>query len=675
MSDNIKNSKSWFDRRLLVIVVIAFALLLFVFSWLGIQTSRRDSFKLLVMQGTTFAEALAQASGNAIASESFNDYLIHRRFHELALYISDMSEVDKNKNQLSTMVLRHNLDAIYIFDTLGQITYEGTDIDQRKALPGFVINEIKALAVNPESFYILLLQENELPGDAVHYYLEISNTLDEVIVIAADAQYYTESLKNTQIGYLIQDMAREAGVEYIIYQASDGIIFSSRKTGELLSIESDPFLTEALESDTIFHRKYMFQDEEVLELVRPFAIDEYPFGLFRVGLSLNSYNDVSQSFDNQMILLTVVLFGLMLVALLYFNSRQKRKQIFRRYSEIKSTTSTIFDQMTTGVASIDNEGAVTLCNKSFEKIIGIKSSLDRQWDEIISFAELKLEILKKYSNKHEELEIVLNIDGKQKTLLVAVSEVIYYTNDPPGLVIVIYDVTELKTYEQESIRKERLSEMGNLAAGVAHEIRNPLNTISIAAQRLASEFRPEQNNEDFLAFTREIRSETKRLNEIITKFLALAREDIKKHAPINLERFINEMVRFISVEADELDIRILSEIEKDLIIEGDIDSLKQVFTNLFNNTKEAFTNQDSKIIAIKVIKSAEHVIISFADNGPGISPEIREKVITPYFTTKEAGTGLGLPTVHKIITGMHGSVSIKKAELGGVEIVLKLPGK
>ncbi len=672
MSDKTTNHKRWFDRRLLVTVIIVLALLLFVFTWLGIQASRRDSFKLLVMQGTTFAEALAQASGNAIASESFNDYLVHRRFHEIVIVLSNMSVSDKNENQLSLLAVRHNLNAIYLCDTSGQILSEGITNNQKPVLPDFVINEIKSLSANPESFYVLLLQQNELPGESIHYYLEISNTLDEVIVIAANAQYYTESLKNTQIGYLVQNMAREAGVEYIIYQAQDGIIFSSRKTGELLSIESDPFLTEALESDTIFHRKYLFQDNEVLELVRPFAIDEYPFGLFRVGLTLNSYNTVSQSFDRQMMLLSVILFGLMLVGILYFNSRQKRKRISRQYSEIKSTTNTIFDQMTTGVASIDANGVITLVNNAFENIVGIKSLLNRDWDEVIKAAELQINALKKYSNKHEELEITLKVSNKEKTLLIAVSEVIYDESYRPGLVVVVYDVTDLKKYENESIRKERLSEMGNLAAGVAHEIRNPLNTISIAAQRLAAEYKPEQNNEEFLTFTSEIRSETKRLNEIITKFLALAREDIKMQTPINLEKFITEIVYFISVEADELGIKISTKLEPDLIIKVNVDSLKQIITNLFNNAKEALANQVTKIIEIKTVKSDDNVMISFSDNGPGVSSELREKVMMPYFTTKEAGTGLGLPTVHRIINEMNGSVSIEKSELGGAAVVLKL---
>ncbi|MFH2050547.1 MAG: ATP-binding protein [bacterium] len=672
MSEKYKNTKSWFDRRLLVIVIIAFALLLFIFTWWGIQASRRDSFKLLVMQGTTFAEALAQASENAIASESFNDYLVHRRFHEIALFIADMPEKDVREDQLSVMALRHNLDALYICDTSGQILAEGTGVGSKKILPDFVSNEIKSLAANPESFYVLLLQQNELPQESIHYYLEITNNLDKVIVIAADAQYYTEALKNTQIGYLVQNMAREAGVEYIIYQSLEGIIFSSRKTGELLSIKSDPFLTEALDSDTIFHRKYVFQDKEVLELVRPFAIDEYPFGLFRVGLSLSSYNNVSKSYDRQMVLLTVVLFGFLLVGLLYFNSRQKRKQILRQYSEIKLTTSTIFDQMATGVASIDADGLVTLANKAFINIIGVKSLLNKQWNEIIIAPELKLENLKLFSNKNEEFEIELNIHGELKTLLVAVSDVVFYESYPHGMVVVVYDVTELKKYEHESIRKERLSEMGNLAAGVAHEIRNPLNTISIAAQRLALEYKPEDNNEEFIAFTNEIRSETKRLNEIITKFLALAREDVKKHSPINLEIFTKDFVRFITAEADELGIEISLDVEAGLIVDGEIDSLKQVFTNLFNNAKEALAKQDKKIIAIRAAREDEKVIITFSDNGPGINPEIRKKVITPYYTTKEAGTGLGLPTVHRIISEMHGSLTIADSELGGAKIIIKL---
>jgi len=109
-------------------------------------------------------------------------------------------------------------------------------------------------------------------------------------------------------------------------------------------------------------------------------------------------------------------------------------------------------------------------------------------------------------------------------------------------------------YERQAQRRERLSEMGNLAAGVAHEIRNPLNTISIAAQRLAREFKPTANQDQYTAFTGQIRTETGRLNDIITRFLALARDDRRVRAVVEFDNLLYEIGSLLKIEGDGLGI-------------------------------------------------------------------------------------------------------------------------
>ncbi|MEA3297386.1 MAG: ATP-binding protein, partial [candidate division Zixibacteria bacterium] len=217
-----------------------------------------------------------------------------------------------------------------------------------------------------------------------------------------------------------------------------------------------------------------------------------------------------------------------------------------------------------------------------------------------------------------------------------------------------------------------LSEMGNLAAGVAHEIRNPLNTISIAAQRLASEFDPGEQRESYRAITSQIRAETKRLNEIITRFLALARGEKKRYQPVRLDKLIAEISRFYEMEARKLGIKLSVDVDPGLTIEADSDSLKQVFSNLFNNSKEALDGEPG---AIKITaKSHENSVeIMFSDSGPGIDTNIRDRVFSPYFTTRDGGTGLGLPTVYKIISDLGGEVRVQDSEFRGTAFVITFP--
>ena len=271
-----------------------------------------------------------------------------------------------------------------------------------------------------------------------------------------------------------------------------------------------------------------------------------------------------------------------------------------------------------------------------------------------------------------EKEVSLTVDDVSRTLLVAASPLEPDEGRPSGVVVVVYDITRLRKFERESARKERLSEMGNLAAGVAHEIRNPLNTISIAVQRLAGEFEPIENRTDYEAITTQIRDETKRLNDIITRFLALARGEKRRYRRIRLDELITEIGRFFEPEARQLGIELSVRTDSDLTIEADLDSLKQVFSNLFNNAKEALAGKGGGIV-IAAKGRQKSVEILFADTGPGIPVGIREKMFTPYFTTKDGGTGLGLPTVHKIITDLGGEINVRETESGGAAFVISLP--
>ncbi|MDH3891002.1 MAG: ATP-binding protein [candidate division Zixibacteria bacterium] len=631
-----------------------------------------DSLQLLRMQGGAFTEALAQAAESAMASESFVDYLIHLRYAEVVRNVTRHDLANVSDQQLVRTAVEHDLFGLFVLDSTATLTTGGVTRGPASGPPQFVFDEAAQLLSQPEHRYVLLLDEGDDPGEIIHYYLELTNDLRWVVVLAADASYYIEALRETQIGYLTQNMAREEGVEYIIYQSTEGIIFSSRKTGQLLAIESDPFLTESLDSDSIRYRTYEFQQRQVLELVRPFASEDYPFGLLRVGISLEGYNTVSRSFDRLMLSLAAVMFGLILVGLLYLRSRRKRRELSERYSRIKTTTDRIFDEMRTGVAVVDHHGIVTLVNAAFESVFGVSNMLGRQFSSVVSEPQLDHATTGSGRGTSTETEIMIERKGAAVHLLAATSALQFDGAETAGTVIVVYDVTRLKQFEREAVRRERLSEMGHLAAGVAHEIRNPLNTISIAAQRLAGEFTPEQNQQEYSGMTSQIKEEATRLNEIITRFLALAREEKKRFQPIALDSFIEEFVHFITPEAEQLGIELSVDLVSGCTIQADDGNLKQVFTNLFNNAKEALNKQPGHV-RIRTESTKDKVQILLADSGPGIKESIREKVFAPYFTTKDAGTGLGLPTVHKIISEMGGEITIADSDLGGAEFVITLP--
>lgn len=668
MSRN-RDIQSRLDQRSTVVIIVALAVVVLIFTWISTSQSRQDSFQLLVRQGAAFTTSLAEASRNAIEAERFYDRLVQRRYADLVTALLGNRQRTSNQG-LYEFVRDHDLLGVWLYerDSTGIIRSEAGSA--RIQLPEFVRLEADTLALSPVPQFVQLLDEQEERGEIALYYIQLTDSLNRVIILAADGKSYQAALEQTGIGYLSQRMAREEGVEYIIYQATDGIIFASRKPGELLAIESDPFLQAALKSDTTCNRIFEFQGEDVLELVHPFSTVDYPQGVFRVGLSLRRFNDVARGFDIQMIILSVVLFGLVVTALLYLNSRRRRQEISREYSQIKSLTDRIFEQMETGVAVIGRNGMVQFANRAAERALGRSEMVGRSWQDVAGDA--RLEGIGSVGQAKGETEVSM-LQGKEpRTLLVAWSRVDFEERKDSATVLVVNDVTKIRQFEQDVSRRERLSEMGNLAAGVAHEIRNPLNTISIASQRLATEFTPSERQEEFRQFTQSIRNETKRLNDIITRFLALARVEKKRHQRVELKSAVEASLLLAEVEASRLGISISVEIPAEIAVEADPDALKQVFINLFNNAKEAAGGKPLQI-QITAERLEKQVLVRFSDNGPGIPAELHERIFTPYFTTKEAGTGLGLPTVYKIISEAGGEIRVDSSFTGGAQFEIVLP--
>jgi two-component system, NtrC family, sensor histidine kinase HydH len=671
MPANRKTPSNRFDKRIQIVSVLTPAVLIFILTWIAIRESRNDSYSLLQRQGEAFTNALAEAASNAIAAEANYDRLVQKRYSDLVSTVLDFDLRKVTVDQLAGFAQDHDLRSVFLFKRDSTMVAGASISGDPATPPAFVKKEIESLIAQPENKFTQLLDHDDKTDEDTQYFLEIANTLDYVVVVAADARYYSEAIRETGIGFLAQRMAQEPGVEYIIYQTTDGIIFSSRPITTILSIESDPFLYDALQSDSVTARQYTFQDQQVLEIVKPFTTAQYPYGLFRVGVSLDKYYAVSRGYDIQMILVSIILVTLATLSILYLSSRQKRRLISQQYSDIKSLNDRIFEQMRVGLAVIGDDGLVRAANAAMDRALGKSALVGKYWNEIIGIDELKTDAMAAAGQSIEK-EVAYQTSTETKSLLVAASQVKLEESGSFSAVVIVYDVTRLRTYERDAVRRERLSEMGNLAAGVAHEIRNPLNTISIAAQRLAAEFSPQENKEEYAEFTSRIREETRRLNDIITRFLALARDEGKKRKRLDLAIPIDRFASLVNAESAASGITLTTEVSGIVQVEADPDEIHQLLLNLFNNAKEALGGKPGRL-AICLADENNQAVLRFEDSGPGIPTDLRAQVFAPYFTTKESGTGLGLATAHRIVTGMSGTIAVVDSTLGGACFEIRLP--
>jgi signal transduction histidine kinase len=233
---------------------------------------------------------------------------------------------------------------------------------------------------------------------------------------------------------------------------------------------------------------------------------------------------------------------------------------------------------------------------------------------------------------------------------------------------------KMREMEDQIQLAERLSSLGHLAAGVAHEIRNPLNAIGMGLQRLKREFLPqdESKKEEYVSFTELISKEIRRVNEIIEQFLTLSRPFQLELKLSSLEELLKNLITLFQEEASSQGITLQLEITSKLpLIKMDEERLTQAFINIMKNGMQAM--EKGGILHIETRSLKDHVNVVISDSGFGISPETMEKIFNYYFTTKEKGVGLGLPIAHRIIEA-HGGQSKVESRVGvGTKVTITLP--
>ena len=394
----------------------------------------------------------------------------------------------------------------------------------------------------------------------------------------------------------------------------------------------------------------------------------------------------SMGYDRGDILATVVLniIGFFTVAFLtgYLAERtiKVEKELEEQkidFKKLEAINKYIVENINSGILTINSSERITSFNRAAEKVVGYK--LDEVYNKPIDTVFPDLMKAKHYSIIPEETsasyfrveKIFKRKDGKELFLGFAASPM-----KEGGHIIIFQDLTRIKEIEEQLRRVDRLRALGELAAGMAHEVRNPLTSISGSVQVLKKSLMLDGENQHLM---NTVIREAERLNALITDFLLFAKPATKM-TKIDLRDIINETVNIFKNSPESGNIDIQLKIEDGLIVEGDSRQLKQVFWNLFINAGNAMldNNRDKgqwargKII-VEATGREEDVEVTVSDTGMGIPPEDIERIFDPFFTTRDAGTGLGLAVVHRIIENHNGKIVVKSKKGEGTSFKITLP--
>lgn len=381
-------------------------------------------------------------------------------------------------------------------------------------------------------------------------------------------------------------------------------------------------------------------------------------------------------------------------------SDNEKKRIFERLSDLCYSQNTIIENLEEGIISIDINGIIQGINKKACFLFSIPRNCESEpLTKYISDNETGKSILKLIKENDFDTKILKDDDNKR----------ILQINIFPlgesgriiGTLIKAFDITQTYENSQKLKRAEQLASLTTLAAGVAHEIKNPLGSISIYIQLIEKIIKKNIDNfsqcyKELKEYCGIIKEEIGRLEDTINSFLFSVRKLELNLEEISINSLILSTIAFLKYEIENNNINLEIKFDRDnLIMRIDERYIKQSLINIIqnaidsvlekeemtkkeknkekNDNKKEYKKEYKKEIQIKLKTVDNYALINIKDNGIGISDDMMPKIFEPYFTTKRHGTGLGLTNVARIIEAHNGNINIESEYCKGTEVIIKLP--
>jgi two-component system nitrogen regulation sensor histidine kinase GlnL len=347
----------------------------------------------------------------------------------------------------------------------------------------------------------------------------------------------------------------------------------------------------------------------------------------------------------------------------------------------------VIDSVGDGVIVLDRQGLVTLMNPAAEEIAGVsrRMSSGNPFADLFKGEHDLLELVEKSAasgmsiSDHEN--IVLKKAGRLTPVSISTSPLLLADGERAGIIVLLKDLSNIRELEEAVRKADRLSTLGTLAAGLAHEIKNPLGGIKGAAQLLDMEL---AEDDELRENTRVILKEVHRVNRIVEELLDLASPRKLNPVGVNLHKILAHIVFLQQRAVTGKSIVFQRHLDPSIPpILADEERLTQLFLNLIKNAVEAVGENGTITIVSRVVaeysmtqkgeRRSRMVAIEISDDGPGIGREELEHLFTPFYTTKERGTGLGLAICQKIVAEHRGMIRVESTVGQGTTFTIMLP--
>ena len=494
---------------------------------------------------------------------------------------------------------------------------------------------------------------------------------------------------NYYLQKLLIETAQQPDIDYIIVTDTKGNIIADSDpslVGEKYGLDLD-IAKIALTKDVRWRQTANLQGAGTFEVYRGF----YPLERFDetkaspvynvkeqknklmiyVGLNMAAIEKATAEDTRNTIIIALILLLIGSSVIVSLFLMQAYRLAHTSLSRVTVFSEALVKNMPIGLIAMDDRGVIITCNQNAQAVLGVpcdEATGKNAVDLLPAPLQKILSQLPQHGGLLEQDIQFMSTEGKEQTWETVAAGLIE-EGKPTGKILLIRDVTQIRLLEKEVVKSRHLSSIGSLAAGVAHEIRNPLSSIKGFAvyfkERLSGN-KDDQHTADIMI------QEVERLNRVISQLIEFARPLELKKEKVQFAELVQHAVKLIAADADKNKISIEIEAAEGLpAVEVDHDKSKQVLLNIFLNSLAAI--QDGGKLKIMLLSSADNLEVMISDNGTGIDKMDLPRIYDPYFTSKPAGTGLGLAVVQKIMEAHGGHIRVESVAGKGTEVFLIFP--
>jgi signal transduction histidine kinase len=507
-------------------------------------------------------------------------------------------------------------------------------------------------------------------GDGYRYAVAVATDDHAAIVLNIDAKQILDFKRHIGFGALLRSVVSDnPGIIYSALQDTLNILAASGNVRVLEAISQSTFLTQSLKDSLFLTRTMEFDSLEVFEAVHPFTFNGETIGLLRVGLAMKPIQEINQRIYRRLVIITIVLVIIGSFMFTYIFTRQRFTLLQKQYEVVETYSGNIIGNVSDAIIVYDQTEGIKIFNTAAENLFMVKKNqvLNTPLQNFLN--QIGCEVLLKSLSTLQQIACTIE---KQKKFLLVSRSLFHDSDDNEIIILVIRDLTEQKRLEEQMQRVQRLTAMGELASGVAHEIRNPLNTIGTIIQQLDKDFKPDKDTEEYHELAGLVQGEVKRINETVEDFLRFARPEPIQPEPFEIQPFLEMVKKQYHYNLKEQNISLHLKLNWHGVVIWDKRQVRQVFLNIIQNAIDAINKDGTINITLNKLNSNE-IEIKVSDDGPGMPAEISSNIFNLYFTTKASGTGIGLSIVQRIIYEHGGSITVESEPQKGTIFIIHLP--